>query len=262
MMHYFRMIFFAKLRQNLELIKLIAVMLVLACSYPTQAFEWVDINFGLGLYSYDNIRPNNKRIFLKNDPVVEPLLTFQIRVGPIIINKDGGGVALLYFKNVKLMGLAVYEGKRYKTDGMEERKPSFFVGGGARFYFLEGIYYQDVQSRSYGKMLRISLAPEFEIGKNFTLTTRLYTQFYNQKYVDYYFGVRPEEVDPTIGRFAYVGKRATNYGILFQNVWEVDKTKYVIATEYKRYGASVYESPTVIRKDEKRLILGFLYKFY
>ncbi len=240
------------------------LFLVFIILFPVTAscFEWVDINFGLGVFTYDNIRPNNQKRFLKNDPVIEPLLTYQIRVGPIVLNKDGGGVALLYFKNFKLMGLIVYEGKPYKTDGMEERKRSFFVGGGTRIYFFEGIYYQDVQSRSYGKMLRLSIAPEYEFGKNFTLSTRLYAQFYNQKYVDYYFGVRANEQDLTIGREAYVGKRATNYGLLLQNIWEVGRTKYVLATEYKKYDPRVYNSPTVSRQDEKRLILGFLYKFY
>jgi hypothetical protein len=240
--------------------KFILAFLFLA-PFKLFSFEWTEVNLGLGVYQYDNIRLNNQKEFLKKDPIYEPIPTFQIRVGPFFVNKDGAGIALLYFDKLKLLGFALYEGEPYKTDGMEERKKSFHLGGGIRLFDLEAMYYQDVQSRSRGKVLKVTYAPVFG-SKDYTFSPRIYAQLWDQKYVDYFFGVKRNEVDESIGRNYYSGKRASNYGFMLRNVWNIKKIKYVLSAGYKFYGARVFNSPTVIKKRELRILLGFMYKFY
>jgi len=225
------------------------------------AGKWIDISLGVGVYHYDNLRPDNQKTFLDKDPVIEPIPTANIRVGPLFLNRDGGGLALLFFKHLKLLGLVLYEGKPYRADGMEERKKSFQLGGGLRIYNLEALYYQDVQGRSHGRVLKFTFAPEYKIS-GYTFSPRPYVQFYCTKYVDYYFGVREDEVDLTKGRYAYHGARAINYGIMLRNSWDVGRMKYVLTAGMKWYGSRVYNSPTVVRKNESRILLGFMYKFY
>lgn len=237
------------------------ILFILLVPLKTFGFEWTEVNLGLGVYRYDNIRPNNQKRFLKRDPVYEPIPTFQIRVGPFFVNKDGGGVVLSYFKNLKIIGLALYEGEPYRTYGMEERKRSFHLGGGIRLFDFEALYYQDVQSRSRGKVLKIFYAPIFG-SKSYSFSPRLYAQFWDQKYVDYFFGVRTDEVDESIGRNYYEGRRSTNYGFMLRNVWTLDRMKYVLSAGYKFYDPRIYNSPTVVKKQEQRVLLGFMYKFY
>lgn len=241
--------------------------MAMALSLSTaHAFEWTEVNFGLGVYQYDNIRPDNKFNFLdmdymQKDPIYEPIPTFRIRVGPFFVNKDGAGVVLLYFKELKLLGLALYEGERYKAEGMAERKRSFHFGAGLRLFNLEALFYQDVQHRSEGKVLKIFYAPIFEFN-NYSFTPRAYFQYWDKRYVDYFFGVEPEEVDLDIGRTQYTGKRTINYGFMLQNIWTAGRMQYVLSAGYKFYGPRVSNSPTVDRNKERRIILGFMYKFY
>lgn len=237
------------------------IVITFICPSTSFAFEWTEVNFGLGIFRYDNIRPNNQKTFLKNDPIYEPIPTFQIRVGPFFVNKDGGGVALLYFKELKLLGLVLYEGEPYRTHGMEERKKSFHLGGGIRLFDIEALYYQDVQSRSRGKVFKIYYAPEFKFN-NYTFSPRPYAQFWDRKYVDYFFGVRDSEVDLAIGRSAYSGERTTNYGFMLRQVWDVQRIKYILSTGYKFYGSRVFNSPTAVKKEEQRILLGIMYKFF
>lgn len=226
---------------------------------PAFSFEWSEAHLGIGVYSYDNIRLNNQKTFLKTKRIYEPIPTFQFRLGPLFINKDGAGIALAYFKYVKLIALALYEGEPYRTDGMEERKKSFHIGGGFRIFDLEILYYQDIQSRSNGKVLKVFYAPSFE-KKNYIFSPRVYAQFWDSKYVDYFFGVKSNEV--TSARSQYRGKRTTNYGFMLQNVWNNGNMKYILSGGYKFYGPPVYNSPTVTRKNEQRIVLGIMYKFF
>lgn len=237
------------------------ILLLFFFSINAHAFEWSEASLGVGIYRYDNIRPNNQKAFLKKDPVYEPIPIFQFRLGPFFINKDGAGVALLYFEKVKLLAFALHEGEPYRTTGMEERKKSFHLGTGVKVFDFEALYYQDIQSRSRGKILKLIYAPVFNF-KNYSFSPRLYTQFWSQKYVDYYFGVRDNEIDRTIGRIQYVGKKATNYGFMFRNIWKSGDLKYVLTAGYKFFDSSVYHSPTVVKKNEQRILAGIMYQIY
>lgn len=223
---------------------------------------WSELQLGFGIYRYSNIRVNNQKIFLKNDPVYEPIPTLLFRFGPIVISKDGGGIVLLYFHLLKLVGLILFEGEPYKTDGMVQRRRSFHVGGGGRFWDFEFMYYQDIQNYANGKVANLYYAPEFYFGKVYNFSPRFFIQYWDKNYVDYYFGVEPSEVNLRINRYEYTGKQAYNYGVMFQNVWEFTNIKYFISVGIKLYGSSVYESPTVKLRQEQRTVAGFTYKFY
>ncbi|MFT6070319.1 MAG: outer membrane scaffolding protein for murein synthesis (MipA/OmpV family) [Bacteriovoracaceae bacterium] len=249
-----------KFRRGLPKMRLVYFLLVIL-SFHANAFEWTEVSLGLGVYRYDNIRVDNRKKFLKKDPIYEPVPIVQLRVGPFVINKDGAGFALLYFKKIKLVGVAIYEGEAYETLGMEERKKSFYLGGGFQFYDLEGLYYQDVQSRSRGKVYKLSYAPKLTFNQ-YTFSPRIYAQLWNQNYVDYFFGVRSNEVNQAIGRFQFTGKKSINYGFMLRNIWTVENLKYVLSAGYKFYDKSVYNSPTVSKDIEQRIFLGIMYKLY
>jgi hypothetical protein len=225
------------------------------------ASKWFSLRLGPAINLEDNIRVENNRLFFKTDPIIEPYPSILFRIGPIVINKDGGGVALVHEKHLKIAATFLYEGEPYEGPKMDERERSFFLGGVINIYGVIFQYYKDIESKSEGSVFKLTYAPEFTFGK-FMISPRPYYQIWSNGYVDYYFGVKSTELDISRNRSAYSGSATANLGFNIRVVYTEGPWKYFISLGQKFYGDQIESSPTVLKIKSGRVILGFMYKFF
>lgn len=205
-----------------------------------------------------NVRLNNQKTFERTHPVVKPIPGFLFRYGPLFVNRDGFGTLVFHKYDVTLLALGVIEGEPYQMGGIDERKEGIFIGGALNYEFIQLTYFKDfVKNKGYN--VKLNLAPSFHRNIKWKFTPQAYAQYWDDQYVDYYFGVSPTESRAT-GLRTYKGQNTINYGTLFEVNHFVDRWTYIGAIGAKFYGKNVHSSPTVVKKNETRIILGVLYK--
>lgn len=209
---------------------------------------------------HTNIRLNNQKTFERTHPVVKPVPGFMFRYGPLFLNREGAGT-LAYSKNdFTVLFLAILDGEAYEAGGMRERKEGIYLGTTVKYNLVELSFFNDFfDERGYN--FKLNFAPSFHYLTKWKFTPQAYVQYWDDKYVDYYFGVNPAETQAT-GLKTYNGRHTLNYGTLFEVNHFVDKWTYLGIVGAKFYGKEVYTSPTVVKKNELRLILGVLYKIF
>ena len=87
-----------------------------------------------------------------------------------------------------------------------------------------------------------------------------FIQYWNKSYVDYYFGVKPQEANSKWE--IYQGTPTINYGGLIEVSHFVKRWTFVINTGVKFYGKEVYSSPTVSKEKEFKVIATIMYKVF
>lgn len=164
---------------------------------------------------------------------------------------------------------ARYAGDGYEADdspflaGMAERKSSLWAGGAViwktDFANFTGEILADAMGKSKGTRSRVQVDRRFVAGK-FGVTPRLAAEWVDDKYVDYYYGVRPSEVTAT--RTFYEGKSTTNIHVGLR----VDYTPAQHHTLFldlgaSRFGSTVKDSPLVDKPNQSSIGLGYIYRF-
>jgi MipA family protein len=82
----------------------------------------------------------------------------------------------------------------------------------------------------------------------------------DQKYVDYYYGVRAAEA--TAGRAAYVAKGGVNVDIGLRTMYQFDEHhSMMLDVSTTRLAKQIKASPLVDRSSTHRVILGYMYSF-
>ena len=131
--------------------------------------------------------------------------------------------------------------------GMDERKSSLWAGGAVTwksdFANLSGEVLADAMGNSKGMRAKLQIDRRLAAGK-FGFTPRLAAEWVDDKYVDYYYGVRRSEA--RVGRAFHEGKATAN---LFVDVGAT------------RFGDSVKDSPLVGKATGTTLALGYAYRF-
>lgn len=218
-----------------------------------------EFNIGPAVNIHSNIRLNNLDKYQKNNPVVEPIPAFFFRYGPFFINKNGMG-SLLYSNGAfAILGMGLLEGEPYRAQGLYAREKGVFLGAIMKYDYTELTYYNDFLENK-GFNLKLNIAPEFFYRLSWKFSPQLFIQYWNRAYVEYYFGVKPEEVGPS-WKF-YKGSPTINYGTMFEINHFVKKWTFAISTGVKFYGKEVYHSPTVTRQNEARFIATVMYKVF
>lgn len=218
-----------------------------------------ELNVGPAINIHTNIRLNNLDKYQKNNPAVEPIPAFFFRYGPFFINKNGLGSLLYNSGNFSILGMGLLEGEPYRTIGLYAREKGVFIGSIIKYNFGELTYYNDFL-KNKGYNLKLNLAPEFFYRLSWKFSPQLYIQYWNNSYVEYYFGVKPEEVSPIFK--LYKGKSTFNYGGMFEVNHFVERWTFAISTGAKFYGKEVFQSPTVTRQKEIRFIATVMYKVF
>jgi hypothetical protein len=223
-------------------------------------FALTEFKLGLALNTHSNIRPHDQRKYASHHPTLEPLPLFLFRFGPFFINKDGAGFLIFPSEYFVLLATFLREGEPYQREGIGKRRESFYGGPLIKVKWLEFLYYQDLQDIHQGRVVKISLVPELEMNQTWTFTPKLSMQYWNDQYVQYFFGVNTQEA-ATAGR-AFQGRGALNYEVMIQNTFRRGKWSFLFFTGMKFYGSAVYHSPIMARKREGRFITGLVYQLF
>ncbi|XQR91389.1 MipA/OmpV family protein [Stutzerimonas urumqiensis] len=210
------------------------------------------------------------------------------------IDRDNEAIPLLYFENdyvevfgaraeIKLPGLRIsdaqqldfslvvkYDSSGYEEgdssilDGMEDRDGGFWAGAQVEWQNdLADVYAEwlaDASGDSDGQRLTLGIERSWEFGQHVTLTPRLAAVWQDQEYVDYYFGVRSDEV--RFDRPAYEGKSGINTEFGVRGAYRFDRHHSVfLDLEAVRLASEIEDSPLVDSSTENSVRFGYLYRF-
>ncbi|WOI43612.1 MipA/OmpV family protein [Acidovorax sp. BLS4] len=171
--------------------------------------------------------------------------------------------------SIGLTGRLKYEDGGYEAGdsprlaGMADRDGSVWGGAAVTwntgFARVSGEWLSDLSSKSKGQKLQLQVDRRFGFG-SFGLTPRVQAQWLDEKYVDYYFGVRANEAQP--GRAQYTGKAATtmevglrlDYAIRPRQTVFLDVSATSLPDEIKN-------SPIVGRSSMSRATVGYIHRF-
>jgi outer membrane protein len=212
------------------------------------------------------------------------------------IDRDNLGIPLIYFENrwVELMGpwldlklpglqwsgdqelkfalrtqLFGFDGYKPKDapilSGMNERKAGIYVGPSFKWgnphvdVFGEAMF--DASGNSKGQRYSIGLERQLAFGEHFMLTPSVTATWADEKYGDYYFGVRSTEA--RAGRPAYaIGDSTLNTQFSLRGDYFIDQRQAVfLEAGYTVLDSKIKDSPLTDRSGESMLLFGYLYRF-
>jgi outer membrane protein len=147
--------------------------------------------------------------------------------------------------------------------GMDERKSSLWAGSAVTwktgFANLSGEVLADAMGNSKGTRAKLQIDRRFAAGK-FGFTPRLAAEWVDDKYVDYYYGVRQSEAQA--GRAFYEGKATTNVQAGLRMDYSPSRHHSMfVDVGATRFGSSVEDSPLVDKTTGTTLALGYAYRF-
>lgn len=210
------------------------------------------------------------------------------------IDRDSEVLPLIYFENeylrvfgptaeIKLPGLEIsdtqqidfslvgeYDFSGYDDDdarileGMSDRKGGFWAGAKVKWRNdladLSAEWLGDVSGNSKGQRFTLGLERSWRIGEHIMLTPRLAAIWQDEKYVDYYFGVRENEA--RIDRAAYDGKSGINteFGVRGNYMFD-DHHSVFLDLKATSLANEIKDSPLVDQSTENSVLFGYLYRF-
>lgn len=148
-------------------------------------------------------------------------------------------------------------------NGMEKRKGGFWLGASAMWRNpwadLSLEWLADASGNSHGQTVKLQAEHRFTAGR-FTLAPYLGVNWMSSDYVDYYFGVRQNEV--TAQRRAYQGSSTANLvGGLRTDYRFTQSQSMFLDLRMTRYGSGITDSPLVDRSNSPSARIGYLYRF-
>lgn len=145
---------------------------------------------------------------------------------------------------------------------MHERKGGFWLGGSATWHtgFADlTAEYLTAAGQSDGQRFKLQIERGFKQGA-FQFTPRLAAKWADDKYVDYYYGVRRDEVVPN--RPFYQGKSSVNVELGLRVNYALAQNQSLFAdVSASTLGSGIKDSPIVERSSEAAVRFGYLYRF-
>jgi outer membrane protein len=258
-----------------NVVSISAFAAALICSFPASAARPTDAeppstswSLGLGGVSwqkpYTGIDRENKAL---------PLIQFENKYVRILGPNIGLKLPSLDISDsqkLKFSIVAKYDGSGYEADdapilaGMAEREGGFWAGAKMEWrndlMDVSAEWLSDVSGYSKGQLFNLGLERTWRFGKHVMLTPRVGASWQDEKYVDYYFGVRNSEV--RIGRPAYVGKSGVSTKAGMRGVYMFDKRhSLLLDVEVTGLATEIKDSPLVDRSTDNRVFFGYLYRF-
>lgn len=147
---------------------------------------------------------------------------------------------------------------------MDDRKGSFWAGGAAiwknNIANVSAELLGDASGNSKGSRFKLQVDRRFEMG-SFGLTPRLGVEWYDSKFVDYYYGVKASEA--VVGRSAYQGKSSNGVEAgLRIDYSPARQHNLYLDFGITQFGSAIKDSPLVEKANQSTVSLGYLYKFW
>jgi outer membrane protein len=239
-----------------------------AKTQPTESSESSSWGLGIGMISAQKPYAGIDR-----DNTALPLIYFENKY--VRVFGPGAEVKLpaLNISSSQRIGFSIlgrYDGSGYKPDdapilnGMSKRESGFWAGAGMTWHNdvvnVSADWFADASGNSKGQSFSLGLEKTWRFGEHVMLTPRLKAKWLDKKYVDYYYGVRADEV--RADRSAYVGESAVNseLGIRANYIFDAQHSVFM-DVGVTRLAKEIKNSPLVDRSNENRVMLGYMYRF-
>lgn len=166
--------------------------------------------------------------------------------------------------------IARYDGSGYKSDdspaleGMAERKGGIWAGARATWQSdwlsLHADWTHDISGNSNGQEISVGAERSWQISNSITLTPRISAVWSDRKELNYYYGVRDDEVRSD--RAAWQGDSGVTVEAGVQGVYQFTRHQsLMLDLKAAHLPSAVSDSPLVSRSDENRIFIGYLYHF-
>lgn len=156
------------------------------------------------------------------------------------------------------------ESDSYVFEGTDERDSGLWLGPNIEWKTsLATLSFQiltDVSNKSDGLETSLSLNRTFQLTDHLRLETEASLIWYDDSYIDYYYGVRPHEQRDN--RDIYEGQSTLNYELSTHFRYSFNKHHSVVAGfKYEGLGNEIKDSPLVDGSSSSRIRLFYFYKF-
>jgi outer membrane protein len=211
---------------------------------------------------------------IDRDNMAVPLIYFENRwvqlLGPRLEFKLPGlewgkDQELSYGAGIELFGFNGYEQDDAPIlNGMAERKSGIFAGPYVKWsnplVEVSAEWLFDASSESKGQRVRLGLERGFHVGERFMFTPGITAVWLDDKYANYYYGVRGTEA--RVGRPAYFADSTVNAELALRTDYLIDQRQMLfMSLEYTALGSEIKDSPLVDRSGETMIFMGYLYRF-
>ncbi|MDB5850299.1 MAG: MipA/OmpV family protein [Rhodoferax sp.] len=224
-----------------------------------QASQW-----GLGLAASFDRKPYRG---VGTDTTALPLVMFENRW--VSVFGPGIDLKLPSAGPVSFRLRARYSGDGYEADdssaltGMDKRKGGFWLGGAAIWRTgvadLSAELLGDASGNSKGNRFKLAVERRFASGA-FDFTPRLAAIRLDEKYVDYYYGVKASEVQ--VNRSFYAGDATVNVEAGLRIGYALaPKQNIFLDVSATRLGSGIKDSPIVEKSNQSAVRIGYLYRF-
>lgn len=211
---------------------------------------------------------------IDRDTTAVPVIQYENRYlrwwGPLLEIKLPG-LAINDTQRLDVSLVTVYDvGGGYEDDdarilrGMDDRKGGLWAGGSvvwrSGLVDVNARWIADLSGDSNGQRVSAGLEKPWWLGTRLRLAPRLGVVWHDDKFVDYYFGVRANEA--RAGRPAYEGEAGINTYLGMQALYRLGR-RHTLLLDFSatRLATEIQDSPLVDRSTENRVLLGYVYRF-
>lgn len=243
-----------------SLIKILLLTIAPLSSYAQDAKTW-KLSVGAGVAVKKNMRAGNTYKRLNKKLIIAPIPFVQASYGRVSLGPQGLSVLALGNPGMNLSAFINRGGERYEAAGMTPRKESFFAGISAKFLSYGLDISRDINGKSKGYSTKLSYGHFKLISEKLVLRSGLSLEWHDDKYADYYFGVRAHEA--TASRREYHAKNFFQPGANIMSIYKLHENVAMTAIAgIKFVPKRVSESPTMNgKKLELGGLLGIGYNF-
>lgn len=202
---------------------------------------------GAGVIFKKNMRSGNTYEDMDKKLLIKPIPTVQASWGRFSLGVQGISFRAIGNPMMNVSAFIKRDGDRYHGLGMIPRKDSVFVGATAKFFNYGFSYSHDINGRSKGSIATANYSKFFPISETFLLRGSLSLDWLDDKYAEYYYGVRSHEV--TAQRREY---HLNNYflpGVSVMPIYKLtERSSITTVFSMKLLPKKVSQSPTMTGK--------------
>lgn len=235
---------------------------VLAQSSQTDSGAESQWSLGLGAATEQKVYRD-----IKNDNTAIPLINYENKWVSFSVPKLD--VKLYSGQSLSFRLRARYANDGYQSsdssylDGMDERKGSFWAGAAAIWKNdmanVSAELLGDASGNSKGSRFKLQVDRRFGVG-TFGFTPRVGVEWFDSKFVDYYYGVKASEA--RVGRSAYLGDSSNRVEVGLRADYSPAR-QHILFLDFgvTQFGGAIKDSPLVDKSSQSKMSIGYLYRF-
>ena len=122
---------------------------------------------------------------------------------------------------------------------------------------------RDISNQSDANSASLSVEmPVYDNEDDLSITMGISAEWYDDKYVNYYYGVAQEQVNTQVGRTAYNGDAAINYSLSFRSAYALNESWMLMAdARHTLLDDNITDSPLVGSDSQSSFALMIIYQF-